>query len=243
MQARHDPDPATVPARSPDWLSRGPLAAGRYYPGMAGPSVHRTDGRASRFQHRRPELLAAATEYVLDHGVADLSLRPMATALGVTHATLIRHFGSKENLITEVVDRVREDFLAALQTDAGILGAGSATEFLVASWDKMRQPAEQRQFRTLFEVASRATHHSDLSSAVLGRITQEWLTPLEHRLVADGRTAAQATALATLAVAQVRGLQLDLLLSGDRDRVDAAFDVAMAQLRRSLYTDDSSSAH
>jgi AcrR family transcriptional regulator len=38
-------------------------------------SSERVDGRTLRFQHRRPELLAAATEYVLDHGIAGLSLR------------------------------------------------------------------------------------------------------------------------------------------------------------------------
>jgi hypothetical protein len=38
-------------------------------------SSERVEGRTVRFQHRRPEQLAAATEYVLDHGVAGLSLR------------------------------------------------------------------------------------------------------------------------------------------------------------------------
>ena len=41
----------------------------------------RVDGRTLRYQHRRPELLAAATEYVLDNGIGDLSLRDMARAL------------------------------------------------------------------------------------------------------------------------------------------------------------------
>ncbi|RZI53447.1 MAG: TetR/AcrR family transcriptional regulator, partial [Pseudonocardia sp.] len=36
-------------------------------------NAERVDGRTLRYQHRRPELLAAATEYVLDHGIGDVS--------------------------------------------------------------------------------------------------------------------------------------------------------------------------
>ncbi|WP_238395525.1 TetR/AcrR family transcriptional regulator [Mycolicibacterium sp. CBMA 295] len=77
----------------------------------------RVDGRTLRYQHRRPELLAAATEYVLDHGIGDLSLRNMARALGVTHATLLRHFSSKEDLILQVIAKIRSDFTDQLAID------------------------------------------------------------------------------------------------------------------------------
>jgi DNA-binding transcriptional regulator YbjK len=36
------------------------------------------DGRTLRYQHRRSELLDAVGEYVLDHGIATLSLRRVA---------------------------------------------------------------------------------------------------------------------------------------------------------------------
>jgi len=38
----------------------------------------------TRHEYRRPELRDAATNYVLDHGIAGFSLRPAAQALGVT---------------------------------------------------------------------------------------------------------------------------------------------------------------
>jgi hypothetical protein len=55
---------------------------------------------------------------------------------------------------------------------------------------------------------------------------------IANRLEADGWTEAQALARATLFLAQVRGLQLDLLLTNDRARLDAAFEVSLEQLRR-----------
>ena len=188
------------------------------------------DGRTLRHQHRRPQLLALVTEYVLDHGILDLSLRPMALALGVTHATLIRHFRSKDNLIHEVVDQIREDFFTALEENYQFRDATTVRQFLGTAWELLKHPTEQRQFLLLFEVVALATRHPDSLGDISHRIVQDWLTPLEELLVKEGRSAEEATTIATLALAQVRGLQLDLLLSGDRSRADAAFELAMTQI-------------
>ncbi|WP_222842029.1 hypothetical protein [Cystobacter ferrugineus] len=50
------------------------------------------DGRRLRYQHRRPELLNDIADYVLEHGVGGLAMRPLAVALGVSHGTLLHHF-------------------------------------------------------------------------------------------------------------------------------------------------------
>ncbi len=57
---------------------------------------------------RRVELLNAVTEYVLEHGLADLSLRPLARAVGTSARILLYHFGSKETLIASVLREARE---------------------------------------------------------------------------------------------------------------------------------------
>src|SRR5205807_11030 len=64
---------------------------------------------------RRAALLAAATEHVLEHGMGNLSLRPLARALATSPRMLLYHFGSKEQLVTEVLAaaRVRQAELTA----------------------------------------------------------------------------------------------------------------------------------
>jgi AcrR family transcriptional regulator len=156
----------------------------------------------------------------------------MAQALGVTHATLIRHFRSKDNLIHEVVDRIRQDFFTALEETYQLRDATTVRQFLDTAWALLKHPTEQRQFLLLFEVVALATRHPDSLGDISYRIVQEWLAPLEELLVTEGRSAEEATTIATLALAQVRGLQLDLLLSGERSRADAAFELAMTQLPR-----------
>jgi AcrR family transcriptional regulator len=57
---------------------------------------------------RRPvELLDAVHGYLLKHGVSDLSLRPLAKAVGSSPRALLYHFGSKEAMIDRVLAHIR----------------------------------------------------------------------------------------------------------------------------------------
>ena len=55
----------------------------------------------------REQLLQKCLRYFLKHGVANLSLRPLADAVGTSARMLVHHFGSKEGLITAVMEQVR----------------------------------------------------------------------------------------------------------------------------------------
>ncbi|MHA4853085.1 TetR/AcrR family transcriptional regulator [Rhodococcus sp. MSC1_016] len=190
------------------------------------------DGRTLRYQHRRPELLAAATEYVLDHGISDVSLRTIAQALGVTHATLLRHFSSKEELLLQVLVKIHGDFLADLQGNGELGAAESAAEFVQAAWRRLYEPREQRQFVLLFELVGRTARGPERGGRLVQSIISDWLVPIEQRLVREGWPPDEASALATLVLAQVRGLQLDLIMTGDRARIDRAFGPTIEMVSR-----------
>src|SRR5439155_13396737 len=57
--------------------------------------------------NRRSETLGRAAEYVLDHGLAGLSLRPLAAALGTSPRMLLYDFGSKQRLVVDVLAEIR----------------------------------------------------------------------------------------------------------------------------------------
>jgi AcrR family transcriptional regulator len=192
----------------------------------------RVDGRTLRYQHRRPELLAAATEYVLDHGIGDLSLRDMARALGVTHATLLRHFSSKEDLLLQVVAKIRSDFVDQLANDEQLRSAHPASALLRTTWKRLCEPAEQRQFVLLFELVGRATRDGGRVAELAQSSIDDWLTVISAQLSRIGYPPKDADTLATVLLAQVRGLQLDLLLTGDRRRVDRAIDALIEMVDR-----------
>jgi AcrR family transcriptional regulator len=77
----------------------------------------------------RDRLLAAAVHHALSAGIADLSLRELAAAIGTSHRMLIYHFGSREGLLAAVTTAVEDQQRAALLgagTAAGTAGAGTA---------------------------------------------------------------------------------------------------------------------
>src|ERR1019366_10222297 len=65
----------------------------------------------------RERLLAAAVDQAMQGGIADLSLRELAAALGTSHRMLLYHFGSREGLFVEVaraVERRQQQVLVQL---------------------------------------------------------------------------------------------------------------------------------
>jgi AcrR family transcriptional regulator len=52
---------------------------------------------------RREQILGVATSVFGEYGFAGSSIRTIAERVGVSHATLLQHFGSKEGLLTAVL--------------------------------------------------------------------------------------------------------------------------------------------
>ena len=57
---------------------------------------------------RRDEVAQAATDYVLEHGLVGLSLRPLAAQLGTSDRMLLYHFDGKDDLVATVL-RISND--------------------------------------------------------------------------------------------------------------------------------------
>lgn len=177
------------------------------------------DGRRARYQHRRPELLDAVADYVLVHGMAGLAMRPLAAAVGVSHGTLLHHFGSKENLVTEVIDLLRQRLAEA----AGLADSPARLADLTSWWQSSTTAGRLPVYRLLFEVFARAVREPERYERFLRQVVRDSLKLMEGLVMADGCSREQAPLVASMVVAQARGLQLDLLATDDRDRVDAAF--------------------
>jgi AcrR family transcriptional regulator len=62
----------------------------------------------------RETLLPLLAQHVLEHGLAGASLRPLAKAAGTSDRMLIYHFGSKDGLVTALLDHVAKMYSGAL---------------------------------------------------------------------------------------------------------------------------------
>jgi AcrR family transcriptional regulator len=156
---------------------------------------------------RRTELLSAAVDYAIDNGLADLTLRPLAQALGVQPNTLVHHFGSKEELLSAILNGVR-DRLRAMREQ---MLEDADQDPLWGVWQWTADPAREAFFRLFFEVYGLALRQRDRYAPFLERVVSDWLglsDPIE----------------ATLQLALLRGLLLDLLTTGDRARIEQAVE-------------------
>jgi AcrR family transcriptional regulator len=189
----------------------------------------RIDGRTLRYQHRRGELLEAAGDYVLDNGVASLSLRRVGEAVGVSHVTLQHHFGSKEQLVGEIVEHLLERTLIpqGVYTDGVPDPSLDLATRLRALWAHLASPPGQRDIRLFTEVVAQSLFEgSDYSQAVERSINHR-LDLIAATVISLGCPQEEARAFATVLLATLRGLAIDMLATGDRQRLDDAFEIAV----------------
>jgi AcrR family transcriptional regulator len=165
----------------------------------------------------RDRLLAAAVSHALSAGIADLSLRELAAAIGTSHRMLIYHFGSREGLLVAVARAVEEAERAAL------LDSGTSRDDPWKSWERLSDPGLWPQERLFFELYSYALLGRPGTEGFLSGIVESWVAPIADALVQAGADERTARADARLGVAVVRGLLLDLLATGDRDGVNEAY--------------------
>ena len=171
-----------------------------------------------RTSQPRERLLTAAVDHALDAGIADLSLRQLAAAIGTSHRMLIYHFGSREGLLVAVTKAVED------QQRAALLESGSTPQDARLFWERLSDPRLWPQERLFFELYAYALRGRPGTEGFLDGIVESWVTPIADALVQAGADEKTARADARLGVAVVRGLLLDLLATGDRPAVTEAYE-------------------
>jgi len=167
---------------------------------------------------RRQELLDRSVDYVVANGISDLSLRPLAAAIGTQAPVLLHHFSSKEQLVVEILGCVR----GRLRSLGRSAEAEKPRSGLGSVWAWVSHPDQGPLMRLFFEAYGLALRHPDRYADFIDHAIHDWL---------DEPLAAIDDVSATLAIATVTGLVLDLLTTGDRVRVEEAMERFLLILR------------
>jgi AcrR family transcriptional regulator len=172
---------------------------------------------------RQGELLELAYRYALQHGLADLSLRPLAGAIGSSPRVLLFLFGSKEGLLRALLARARTDELALLDRISHEGRTRDLADIARMTWGWLAA-GEHRPLLVLWaEAYARSLTEPDGPWAGFARQTvEDWLALLATGQPADRRRTAAGAAERSLALAVLRGSLLDLLATNDLDRTTAA---------------------
>ncbi|MCP3803494.1 TetR/AcrR family transcriptional regulator [Allokutzneria sp. A3M-2-11 16] len=168
---------------------------------------------------RYVELLEAAYRYVLDRGISELSLRPLATAIGSSPRVLLYLFDSKDGLVRALLARAREDELALLRSEAH----GTLAEAARHVWSWLASAEHAPLLRLWLEAYSRSVIDPDGPWGEFARSTvEDWLAVLAAAQPPAVRRTARGSAERTLALAVLRGALIDLLATGDAKRITAS---------------------
>jgi AcrR family transcriptional regulator len=174
----------------------------------------------------RRALRERAVDYVLSHGIADLSLRPLARALRTNARMLVYHFGSRDGLMGAILEGIRE------REDARIevwfkSGRRSRTlgNFLRWYWRELTLPGTRSAARLIFELYALALRQPSAYPGVLDHPLVYWRKLVERSGLSRR---AGGEEMATFVLAATRGLLLDLTATGEKARVGRAFAKLLA---------------
>jgi AcrR family transcriptional regulator len=194
------------------------------------------DGRSLRYRHRRTELLVAVGEYVLENGVAALTLRRAAEAVGVTHATLQHHFGSREQLLEEIIEHLLERSFAPGEDYPEQATVDDVELRLRELWASLMTPTGKKDIRLFTEVLVQSLYAGADSEPAVTRSIGQRLERIAGIMVSLGCPESEAMSFATAMLAILRGITLDLLATGEEERVEATFELLLAGARRLTLT-------
>ncbi|MFJ3766100.1 TetR/AcrR family transcriptional regulator [Streptomyces sp. NPDC090082] len=184
---------------------------------------------------RRNELLEAAYRYALAHGLADLSLRPLAEAIGSSPRVLLFLFESKDGLLRALLARARADELALLERTGDPDRPAGLAAAVAQVWTWLAAEEHRPLLRLWAEAYTRSLTQPDGPWAGFARATvEDWLGLLAASQPPAERDSASGLTRRTLALAVLRGALLDLLATDEEERLTAAVEHHLTLLR----TDD-----
>lgn len=183
----------------------------------------------------RQELLDRVIDYLAEHGLGDTTLRPMAAALGTTPNRLMHHFGSKEALLAAALHRTEERHRQIEARWVARQPAISQSDLLRRWWRWMlASRSNLNQVRLGLEAVTLDATQTGLAGEVRADQIGAWRVNIERRLLAAGMPASEARLEASMLKAVFTGLTLDLLATGDRQRLTNALARVLDEFDRRM---------
>ncbi|HZZ45377.1 MAG TPA: TetR/AcrR family transcriptional regulator [Pseudonocardia sp.] len=177
----------------------------------------------------RARLLGLARDYILEHGVVDLSLSELARGIGSNNRMLLYHFTSLDQILGAAIDEILDRSLLVAKLTELMQAQQTTGERIAAAWQHISDPERLPHLRLFFARFGMSSDRPDRYGPFLERTRTEWTEAVAAALSDDDRIPdPRRTAMAIVAV--WRGLQV-LLIAGDpRPVVDSSHTLAMKAL-------------
>lgn len=170
-------------------------------------------------------MLGKIVDIVRRTGLAGFSLDNLAAELGTSSRMLVYYFGSKDELLARIVHAVRDDHVAAMERSPST----SILDAIDKWWNHYRSNLADMQF--FFHLTSRTFEEPEKFEVFSSTAVDLWESYFYKSLRGDVQTAAQARAISRLVLATLRGLTVDLLITGNLRQVDRSLTEFKSMLR------------
>ncbi len=178
-------------------------------------------------------MLGQIVDHLGNSSLAELSFRRLAQALGVSTYSLVYHFGSREQLISEIVRTISQRQKSNEPPTRDEPSIDHHLEQIRASFDWQLQPENLKLQRLEFEAAMLEALDPHLHSFT--RTTFDfWMDETKCTLVALGLNPADAATEARILNNLFYGFQYDLVINGDTAAATRAFALVMERYREHL---------
>ncbi len=189
---------------------------------------------------RRRDLIAAARQLIAEKGMAGFTLRAVAQAAGLHHATLLHYFPAKADLLHAVVEDLLQSLAAPLSGAAPVVIAQPQLRAIIAEFFDIRQRlhTDPAMFVVMSELQLHGRHDREVATQ-LSRLDEAWSRHLAHLLsegVREGalRADLDVPAATEALMAETKGITMQAAAGGDLLALDRAIDVLAAQLEAYL---------
>ncbi|UDY22864.1 TetR/AcrR family transcriptional regulator [Nocardioides sp. Kera G14] len=174
---------------------------------------------------RRDELLDQVTDHVLAHGLIGLTLRPLAAAIGTSDRMLIYHFGSRDQLVTDVVTRSCERARAMIDGLPVADGVGAAVNRL---WLAYQREPLFGCLHVYVQAAATGLIGEEPYRAAVRASNEIWVETLRAYLVRSGAQEDRAPRIVRMVDSALYGFLLDLTTDRPEELAQGVQDLATA---------------
>ncbi|TLM74600.1 TetR/AcrR family transcriptional regulator [Pseudarthrobacter sp. NamB4] len=184
---------------------------------------------------RKAELLAAILDYLMDKTLAELTFRSLAEGLGMSAYVLVYHFGSRDQLINDIVVSIESRLDRMRNTDVRDIDRAAWREFLLDSWQWTMAQRNRHLTRLEFEATAQ-----DIVAAEPRGTSQEHFRMLHHKtrdwLMVQGIPKEYADTDARLFTSTFYGLQFDFVVMNEPEAATKAFELMLTVFFNNLET-------
>ncbi|KQR89005.1 TetR/AcrR family transcriptional regulator [Microbacterium sp. Leaf179] len=180
----------------------------------AGATIRGPRGPYASTPARKAEIVRAASASFAEHGFERASLRDIASRAGLTHAALLRHFATKDELLLEALRQRDADDIALAER---ILASEHSPEQVLSSVfaEEFAHPEEQRNWLAITIAATDPGHPAHDFFVQRRDRVRGYFSTTRLAAAGDGEEVT-ADEKITLVLAMIDGLRIQSLLDPGR---------------------------